>query len=186
MEAVLELLCVYTASFTTGLCVCVCMCMYLYCMSSGTAPVCGDWVTCIQDWGQHCLPWLPLSNIVSHCLPPVPACLLVTIDTLLWQQVPDQRWCVENWIAMLAATFFGSNSKILRTGNAWFMWPLQVCNRSLYHQEVPVYALSTSLFDWHLFLSESVHSDLNLLALSFSYAGAVKPQKSVKSGIAFP
>lgn len=46
--------------------------------------------------------------------------------------------------------------------------------------------LSAPLFDWHLFLGENVHSDLNSLALDFSYTGAAKPQKSVKSGIAFP
>lgn len=65
------------------LCLCVCVCLQALCLSEGTES------HAIRT-GQHCLPWLPLSNIVSHCLPPVPACLPVTIDRLLWQQVPDQ------------------------------------------------------------------------------------------------
>lgn len=46
--------------------------------------------------------------------------------------------------------------------------------------------LSASLFDWQLFLSKNMHSDLNSLTLDFSYTDTVKPQKSLKSGIAFP
>lgn len=47
-------------------------------------------------------------------------------------------------------------------------------------------SFSASLFDWHLFLSGRVCSDLNSLALDPSYAQAAKHQKSVKSGTVFP
>lgn len=114
--------------------VCVCVCLQALCLSEGTES------HAIRT-GQHCLPWLPLSNIVSHCLPPVPACLPVTIDRLLWQQVPDQEEMMYGKLNLCwLPHVFGSNSKILSTGNAQFMWLMHVCNRNLYHQEVLVHA----------------------------------------------
>lgn len=178
----MELLCVYTASFTTGLYVLVCLsvCLQALCLSVGSHTHSGlrAALSPLVTTEQHCVS-------VSPTRARLPAShnrhSLMSTGS---RPVGDDVWKIEPlcWLPCV----LGLNLKIWSTGNAQFMWLMQACNKDLYHKEVPVHALCTFQFDWHLFLSESVHSDLNLLTLGLSYTGVVKPQKSVKSGTAFP
>lgn len=89
MEAVLELLCVYTANFTRGLSVFIFLSLsvsYVFVQALCLARGCPSALSVVTE--SHTfntkgpiVQW-PLSNIVSYCTGQAPACLVVTMDAV--------------------------------------------------------------------------------------------------------